>query len=193
MSFFPSHDFIDLLQNSLPLSTHILFGLRLVSFKTFWKLLVIVIPFLSFKGITHGYFLKISITHNKKQIFSLILLINYISAKLAPQIFCTTGECTFLFSNFLIIDLCNSSDNSWMTYSHFWYHYQKFFIKRLIWYSSKFGCLAILNALSCNILWETVLLHKPFHVQNKLCLVRFNKYIVNLLFLQVFVFFLWFL
>ena len=53
--FFSNHDFIDLLLNSLPLSTHILFGFPLDSFKSFWKALVIVIPFLSFKGITQAY------------------------------------------------------------------------------------------------------------------------------------------
>ena len=35
IAFFSSHDFIDLLQNSLPLSTHILFDLRLDSSKIF--------------------------------------------------------------------------------------------------------------------------------------------------------------
>ena len=42
-----------------------LFGLWLDSSKIFWKPLVIVILFLSFKGITHAYMLWISITHNK--------------------------------------------------------------------------------------------------------------------------------
>ena len=48
-------DFIDLLKNSFPLSTLILFGLRLNSSYIFLKALVIVIPFLSFKGKTHAY------------------------------------------------------------------------------------------------------------------------------------------
>ena len=74
--------------------------------------MVIVIPFLSFKGITHAYLLKISITHNKKRIPLLNLLINYISARSAVQILFIKDECTFLLSNFLIIGLCNSSANS---------------------------------------------------------------------------------
>ena len=82
--YFSSYGFIDLLQNSLPLSTHILFGLRLDSSKVFIKALGIVIPFLSFKGITYVYLLKISITHNKKRITLLDLLINCISARSAP-------------------------------------------------------------------------------------------------------------
>ena len=64
MLFFSSHDF-----NDLPLSTHILFGLRLDSSNIFGKTLVVVIPFLSFKGITLGYLLKILITHKKQYSF----------------------------------------------------------------------------------------------------------------------------
>ena len=56
ISFFSSHNFIDLLYNSLPLSFHILFGLQFESPMVFWKALVIVIP-LSFKEITHAYLL----------------------------------------------------------------------------------------------------------------------------------------
>ena len=40
------------------------------------KDLEFVMPFLTFKGITHAYLLKISITNNKKQINLLKLLIN---------------------------------------------------------------------------------------------------------------------
>ena len=53
--------------NSLPLSTHILIGLRFGS-SSFFKALVIVMPFLSFKEITQALLLKTSITHNEKQI-----------------------------------------------------------------------------------------------------------------------------
>ena len=53
-----------------------------------------------------------SITHNKKRIPLLNLLINCISAGLAPQILSMKDECTFLFLNLLIIGLCNSSANS---------------------------------------------------------------------------------
>ena len=52
-----------------------------------------------------------SITHNKKQISLVNLLINSISAKSAPQILSIKGDCTFLLLNFLIIGLCNSSVN----------------------------------------------------------------------------------
>ena len=53
-----NHDLIDILRNQLPLSTHILFGLRLNSSNIFWEALVILIPFLSFKGAAHACFLK---------------------------------------------------------------------------------------------------------------------------------------
>ena len=53
-----------------------------------------------------------SITHNKKRIPLLNLLINCVSPGSAPQILLIKGECTFLFLNFLKIGLCNSSSNS---------------------------------------------------------------------------------
>ena len=107
ISVFSSHDFINLLKNSLPLSTHSLFGLWLDSFKFFWKALVIGIPFLFFKGITHAYLLF----HNKNLNCLLDLLINCISARSAPQILSIKGDRTLLFSNFLKTALCNSSAN----------------------------------------------------------------------------------
>ena len=58
------------------------------------------------------YLLKISITHNQKQTSLLDLFIYCISVRLAPKILSIKGECTFLFLNFLIIGLCNSSANS---------------------------------------------------------------------------------
>lgn len=67
------------------LSTHILLGLRLHYSKIFWKALVLVIDFFSFKGTTNAYLLKILIAHNKNQILLLNLLIKYISAGSAPQ------------------------------------------------------------------------------------------------------------
>ena len=45
ISLFYKTDFIDLLQNSLPLSIHLLLGFRLDSFKIVWKALVIVVLF----------------------------------------------------------------------------------------------------------------------------------------------------
>ena len=62
ISFFLTINFVDILQNPLSLWTHILFGLWFDLSKTFWKELVIVIPFLSFEGITQDYMLQISIT-----------------------------------------------------------------------------------------------------------------------------------
>ena len=56
-----------------------------------------VVPFLSFKGITHAYLLKISITHNKKRIPLLNLLINSISERSVAQILSINGECTLRF------------------------------------------------------------------------------------------------
>ena len=52
-------------------------------------------PFLSFKGTTQAYLLKISITHNKNVNPLLNLLINCISAKSAPQILSLNVEYTF--------------------------------------------------------------------------------------------------
>ena len=56
-----------------------------------------------------------SITHNKRRIPVLNLLINCILARLAPQILSMKGEGTFLFLNFLVIGLCNSSGYSCVT------------------------------------------------------------------------------
>ena len=72
--------------NSLPLSTHILFGLRPDLPKIYWNTLTILTPFLSFKGTTQAYLVKISITHKKNLNPSLNLLINSTSAKSVPQI-----------------------------------------------------------------------------------------------------------
>ena len=43
----------------------------------------------------------------------IILLMNCISARSAPQILSLKDEYAFLFSNFLIIGLCNFSTNCW--------------------------------------------------------------------------------
>ena len=71
--------------------------------------LIILIPFLSYKGTTQAYVLKISIAHNKNLIPLLYLLINCISAKPTPQILSLNAEYTFLFLNFLMMDLSSSS------------------------------------------------------------------------------------
>ena len=68
-------------------------------------------PFLSFKGITQAYLLKISITHNKNLNLLLNLLNSCISAKSAPQILSLNEEYTFPFLNFLITGLSSLSAN----------------------------------------------------------------------------------
>ena len=90
------------------------FGLQLDSSNIYSKALVIIIPFLLFKGITHASLLKISITHNEKQIPLLNLLTNCLLARSAPQILSIKDEYTFHFSNFLIIGLYNYSTNFWI-------------------------------------------------------------------------------
>ena len=93
------------------MSTHIVLGFHFDSSKIFLIALVILILFSSFKGITHAYLLQMSITRNKNLNPLLNLLINYISASSSTQILSIKGNCTFLFSNFLVICLCNSSIN----------------------------------------------------------------------------------
>ena len=62
-------NFIDLFQNSLPLSTHQLCGLCLDLTKNVRKALVVIIKsFLFLRGKTNVYLAKIS-THSKKIIF----------------------------------------------------------------------------------------------------------------------------
>ena len=51
-------------------------------------------------------------THNKNLNPLLNLLVNYISARSAPQILSTKDECTFRFLKFLIIGLHNSLAHS---------------------------------------------------------------------------------
>ena len=75
-------------------------------------------PFLSFKAVTHVYLLKISITHNKREIPLLTLLISclitlinftYTRKIITPQILAANDEYTLRFSNCLVIGLCRSS------------------------------------------------------------------------------------
>ena len=53
-------------------------------------------PFLSFKGTTQAYLLKISITQNKNPNPLLNVVINCVSAKSALQILSLNAEYTFL-------------------------------------------------------------------------------------------------
>ena len=150
-----NQDFIDMLQNSLPLSTHILFGLRPDLSNIFWKKL-----------------LKISRIHNKKRIPLLNLLINCISVKSAPQILSLDELYTFRFLNFLITGLCNSFTNCSFCLISFliadlkpqpltFYQKDLWTIKaRPLSCPSNFGILALSNALSCNVLSESVILVK---------------------------------
>ena len=114
-------------------------------------------PFLSLKGISHAYLLKISITHNKTRIPFLKLLDDCISAKSISQILSIKDEHAFLFLNFLITGFCNSTADSLLDIFSFLIappdsFYQKI-EARSLWYSSYLGYLAISNALSCNILY----------------------------------------
>ena len=81
-----NHFLKNLLYISLPLFTHTLFSFLLMLSKIFGKTSTIVIPFLSFKGTSHAYLLKISMAHNKNLVLLLNLLINCISAQSALQI-----------------------------------------------------------------------------------------------------------
>ena len=80
------------------------------------------------------------------------------------------SECIFVFLNFLIIGLCNSSANSLFEIFSF-YIADLFRVARgskvlqtkeaiLRWYASHFGFLVILNGLSCKTLSAAVLLFK---------------------------------
>ena len=52
--------------------------------------------------------------HNKKSISLKYLVINWISARSAPQRLSLKNGYTLHFSNFPITGLCNSSANSWL-------------------------------------------------------------------------------
>ena len=107
-----------------------------------------------------------SLKHNKNQIILLNLLINCISERSTTQILSIKVEFSFLFSNFLVIGLCNSSVNSLLSIISFLIAPPAVFLQK-IYNTLKQVCvdlhhisdfLAILNALSCNILSEAVLL-----------------------------------
>lgn len=75
------------------------------------KALINVIPFLTFKGTTDAFLLKISMTHNENRNPLLCLLIICISARSAPRIFSLKDQYTFRFPDFLINGFCNSFSN----------------------------------------------------------------------------------
>ena len=74
ISLFWKNGFSDLLQNLLDLSAYILNGLSFEPFNIFWKELLIEIPFLSFKKITHAYYNKLQQHITKISIFYWIYL-----------------------------------------------------------------------------------------------------------------------
>ena len=128
------------------MSTHILFGFLLNSLRIFWKALVIVIPFLSIKGISQAYLLWISITHNKKRKTLLNLLINCIT----PILF-MKGECTFVLLNFRIISLYNSLHNSLLEVLSFLMLLPEVFYQKFINHWSKSTLISIILWLFSNI------------------------------------------
>ena len=71
----------------------------------FWNALTILTPFLSFKGTTRAYLLKISMAHNEYLFPLLYLLSDRITAKSTPQILSLNDEKTFRFLNLLIMKL----------------------------------------------------------------------------------------
>ena len=75
------------MQNSLPLSAHNLVGLQLDLFTISIKVLRTGLPFLSFKGLTHAYLVKASMTHNKYLTFLFLEESDSILAKSAAQLF----------------------------------------------------------------------------------------------------------
>ena len=113
LHFLSSHDFSDPLKNSLPLSIHISSDLWLVSFKFFLKSIGNCDTFFLFEKNNPCIFPEnINKTYRNSNPL-LNLLINCVSARSAPQRLSIKDKCTFLFSIFLIIGLCNSSANCW--------------------------------------------------------------------------------
>ena len=66
---------------------------------------------LTFKGLSHAYLVKTSITHSKYLTFLFFEDNDSISAKSAAQILPLNLAYTFLLLNFLITGLCNSPAN----------------------------------------------------------------------------------
>ena len=93
--------------SSLAYPYYIWFSMRL--FYYFIKCISILVPFLSFNGITKAYLLNKSIAHKRYLIPLFFLLNDCMSAKSTPKILSLNCKCTFLLLNFLIAGLCNSS------------------------------------------------------------------------------------
>ena len=67
------------------------------------------------QGLTHAYLVKTSITYNKYLIFLFLEDNDSLSAKSAGQILSLYFPYTFLFLNFLLTELCNSSAGCYFT------------------------------------------------------------------------------
>ena len=94
----------------------ITYGVTYAKFKTFQHYNLCNLIKTPQKPVPGSFSIKVTkICHENMGIglkFPLDLFINFISTRSAPQIMSIKDECTFLFSNFLIIGLCNSSANS---------------------------------------------------------------------------------
>ena len=108
ISFLSNHSCITLFLNYLPWSTHDLFGLKLL-FTILIKAFRAVLPFLSYKGLTHAYLVKATIKNNKYVTFLFFEDNVSISAKSAAKILSLNLAKAFLFLNFLVTGLSNSS------------------------------------------------------------------------------------
>ena len=87
-----------------------------------------------------------------KRVPQLNLLISCISASSAPQILSLKYECTFLFWNFLIIDLCNSLANSLLEiFSVSTVPPKVYFIRKFIDHWSKSTLIFIIFRIFSNI------------------------------------------
>ena len=121
------------------------------------------------------------------------LLINCISARSSPKILSIKGYFTFLFSNFLIIGLCNSSANSLFNISLLLIPLPSLFVKKIInhWNNNLLMSIifSILSNMTCfltifyqNLFFQLNLynLHKPYPIEKKkLHLIHSDKYIGN--------------
>ena len=140
-----------------------LFGLQLDSSKLFWKGLLILMHFFFFKEITPVYLLKISITHYENGfLYYIYLLISY------RHIFQIIIY--FLLAAPREVNLSASEAE----------FYQK------VHKALKQTVETILEAV---LLVKSLKAQYPCHVENNLYLFRFDKYIVNLLFLYFLIFF----
>ena len=86
-------------------------GLRPNTSKNFWNALVIVIPFFVFQQNHPCVFAEISIIHSKNLTTLFYLLINCMSARLAPQMLARKDIYILHLLNFLVMGLYNPLAN----------------------------------------------------------------------------------